>query len=57
MNLNYRRKKRERHHAATQDEDATSAPLLEHQLVPRGEAQLVTTKEGLVEALAHVRGQ
>ncbi|MFM7260549.1 MAG: ribonuclease D [bacterium] len=55
MNLNYRRKKRERHHAATQDEDATSAPLLEHQLVPRGEAQLVTTKDGLVEALAHVR--
>ena len=55
MNLNYRRKKRERHHAATQDEDATSAPLLEHQLVPRGEAQLVTTKEELDEALAHVR--
>ncbi len=55
MNLNYRRKKRERHHAATQDEDATSAPLLEHQLVPRGEAQLVTTKEALDEALAHVR--
>ena len=55
MTLNYRRKKRERHHAATQDEDATSAPLLEHQLVPRGEAQLVTTKEELAEALAHVR--
>jgi len=55
MNLNYRRKKRERHHAATQDEDATNAPLLEHQLVPRGEAQLVTTKEALDEALAHVR--
>ncbi len=55
MNLNYRRKKRERHHAAAQDEDASSAPHLEHQLVARGDATLVTTVEALDEALAHVR--
>ena len=45
MNLNYRRKKRERHHAAAQDDDASGAPPLEHQLVPRGDAQLITTTE------------
>ena len=55
MNLNYRRKKRERHHAAAQDDDASNAPHLEHQLVARGDAQLVTTVEQLEEALAHVR--
>lgn len=55
MNLNYRRKKRERHHAAAQDEDSPSAPHLEHQLVARGEAQLVTTQAELDEAIAHVR--
>jgi len=55
MNLNYRRKKRERHHAAAQDDDGSGAPPLEHQLVPRGDAQLVTTQEQLDEALAHVR--
>jgi ribonuclease D len=57
MNLNYRRKKRERHHAAAQDEDASSAPHLEHQLVARGDATLVTTVEALEEALAHVRAK
>ena len=50
MNLNYRRKKRERHHAAAQDDDATSTPHLEHQLVARGEAQLVTTVEQIGRA-------
>ncbi|RLS86416.1 MAG: ribonuclease D [Planctomycetota bacterium] len=55
MNLNYRRKKRERHHAAAQDEDSSGAPHLEHQLVARGEAQLVTTDADLAEAMAHVR--
>ena len=55
MNLNYRRKKRERHHAAAQDDDGSGPPPLEHQLVPRGEAQLIATKEQLDEALAHVR--
>jgi ribonuclease D len=57
MNLNYRRKKRERHHAAAQDEDASSAPHLEHQLVARGDATLVTTVEALEESLAHVRAK
>ena len=55
MNLNYRRKKRERHHAAAQEEESAHAPHLEHQLVARGDAQLVTTPEALAEALAHVR--
>jgi len=55
MNLNYRRKKRERHHAAAQDDDSSGKPPLEHQLVPRGDAQLITTAEQLGEALAHVR--
>ena len=55
MNLNYRRKKRERHHAAAQDEDTASAPHLEHQLVACGEAQLVTTTQELDEVIAHVR--
>jgi ribonuclease D len=57
MNLNYRRKKRERHHAAAQGDDAPDAPHLEHQLVARGDAQLVTTVEALDEALAHVRSK
>ncbi len=55
MNLNYRRKKRERHHAAAQDEDSADAPHLEHQLVARGEAQLVTSDTALAEVIAHVR--
>jgi len=55
MNLNYRRKKRERHHAAAQGEDAPDTPHLEHQLVARGDAELVTTTEALEGALAHVR--
>ncbi|MFM7052817.1 MAG: ribonuclease D [Planctomycetota bacterium] len=55
MNLNYRRKKRERHHAATQDDDAPGAPHLEHQLVPRGDAELVTTAPQLASLLAHIR--
>ncbi len=55
MNLNYRRKKRERHHAAAQDEDSASVPHLEHKLVARGDAQLITTTDALAEALAHVR--
>ncbi|MFZ9880983.1 MAG: ribonuclease D [Phycisphaerales bacterium] len=55
MNLNYRRKKRERHHAATQDDDAPNAPHLEHQLVPRGDAELVTTAPQLESLLGHIR--
>ena len=50
MNLNYRRKKRERHHAASQDDDSAGTPHLEHEFVPRGDAQLVMTKEALDEA-------
>lgn len=57
MNLNYRRKKRERHHAAAQEEESAHAPHLEHQLVARGDAELVTTPEALAEALAHVRAK
>ncbi len=57
MNLNYRRKKRERHHAASQDDDSAGTPHLEHEFVPRGDAQLVMTKEALDEALAHVRAK
>jgi len=55
MNLNYRRKKRERHHAAAEGEESPNAPHLEHQLVARGDATLVTTTEELAAALAHVR--
>jgi ribonuclease D len=55
MNLNYRRKKRERHHAASQDDDSVNAPHLEHLLVPRGEARLVTTVADLEAEIAHVR--
>lgn len=57
MNLNYRRKKRSRHHAAAQDEDSANAPHLEHQLVARGDAQVVTTVAELEEVLAHVRAK
>ena len=57
MNLNYRRKKRERHHAASQDDDSASTPHLEHECVPRGDAQLVMSKAELDEALAHVRAK
>jgi ribonuclease D len=55
MNLNYRRKKRERHHAASQDDDSANTPHLEHSLVPRGDARLVTTAAELEAELAHVR--
>lgn len=55
MNLNYRRKKRERHHAASQDDDSVNAPHLEHLLVPRGEARLITTTADLEAEIAHVR--
>ena len=55
MNLNYRRKKRERHHAASQDDDSANTPHLEHSLVPRGDARLVTSAEELAAELAHVR--
>lgn len=55
MNLNYRRKKRERHHAASQDDDSADKPHLEHSLVPRGEARVVTTVAELEAELAHVR--
>ncbi|MFM1804208.1 MAG: hypothetical protein RL136_1087 [Planctomycetota bacterium] len=57
MNLNYRRKKRSRHHAAAQDEDSANTPHLEHQLVARGDAQVVTTVAELEEVLAHVRAK
>ena len=57
MNLNYRRKQRERQHAASQDDNPELTPHLEHQMVPRGDAQLITNKDELAEALAHVREQ
>ena len=55
MNLNYRRKKRERHHAASQDDESANSPHLEHSLVARGEARLVSTAAELADELAHVR--
>ncbi|MEY3141931.1 MAG: hypothetical protein RLY21_424, partial [Planctomycetota bacterium] len=55
MNLNYRRKKRERHHAASQDDDSANTPHLEHSLVPRGDARLITTAADLEAEIAHVR--
>ena len=57
MNLNYRRKRRERHHAASQDDDTATKPHLEHSLVARGDAQLVTTRAELDEVLAHMRAK
>ncbi len=57
MNLNYRRKKRERHHAASQDDETAGTPHLEHECVPRGDAQLITTTEALAEAIEHVRAK
>ena len=57
MNLNYRRKKRERHHAASQDDESANSPHLEHSLVARGEARLVTTAVELEDELAHVRAK
>ena len=55
--LQYRRKQRERQHAASQDDNPELTPHLEHQMVPRGDAQLITNKDELAEALAHVREQ
>ncbi len=57
MNLNYRRKRRERHHAASQEDDSASTPHLEHTLVPKGDAEVVTTAAALDDVLAHVRAK
>jgi ribonuclease D len=57
MNLNYRRKKRERHHAASEDDGSADSPHLEHSLVAAGEAQLVTSATELEDALAHLRSK
>ena len=55
MNLNYRRKMRERHHAASQGDESADTPHLEHKLVPRGEARLIASTAELEAELAHVR--
>ena len=55
MNLNYRRKMRERHHAASQGEETADTPHLEHSLVARGEARLIASTAELEAELAHVR--
>ncbi len=57
MNLNYRRKRRERHHAASQEDESAATPHLEHSLVPKGDAEVVTTAAALEDVLAHVRAK
>ena len=57
MNLNYRRKKRERHHEASHDDAESSTPPLEHALVPKGDVEWIDDPQALAEFLAHVKTQ
>ncbi|WP_428388325.1 ribonuclease D [Mucisphaera sp.] len=51
----YRSRHREVEDAAAHEEAHEPTPVLEHDLVPQGEPELVATEEGLAAALAHVR--
>ncbi len=57
MNLNYRRKKRERHHEASHDDAQSNTPPLAHALVPKGEVEWIDSPVALAEFLEHVKTQ
>ena len=57
MNLNYRRKKRERHHEASHDDAESTTPPLAHALVPKGDVEWIDDAAALTEFLEHVKSQ